>query len=84
MCDDSQTELCTFKVDRITNKYLSDTFYDFELKLNGIEAVLTESGDIELRLSGSDELKYIIPGDGEKKKAGHFHADGVFHEGDEH
>lgn len=32
-------------------------------------------------VKGGYELKYLIPGDGEKKKAGHFHADGVFHEG---
>ena len=35
-------------------------------------------------VKGGYELKYLIPGDGQKKKAGHFHADGVFHEGDEH
>ena len=35
-------------------------------------------------VKGGYELKYIIPGDGEKKKAGHFHADGVFHEGEDH
>ena len=33
-------------------------------------------------VKGGYELKYIIPGDGDKKKAGHFHADGVFHEGE--
>ena len=33
---------------------------------------------------GGYELKYLIPGDGQQKKAGHFHADGKFHEGDEH
>ncbi len=35
-------------------------------------------------VKGGYELKYIIPGDEEKKKAGHFHADGVFHEGEDH
>ena len=35
-------------------------------------------------VKGGYELKYLIPGDGQQKKAGHFHADGVFHEGDEH
>ncbi len=35
-------------------------------------------------VKGGYELKYLIPGDGQKKKAGHFHADGVFHEGEEH
>ena len=35
-------------------------------------------------VKGGYELKYIIPGDGDKKKAGHFHADGVFHEGEDH
>ncbi len=35
-------------------------------------------------VKGGYELKYLIPGDGEKKKAGHFHADGVFHEGEDH
>ena len=33
---------------------------------------------------GGYELKYLIPGDGQQKKAGHFHADGKFHEGEEH
>lgn len=32
---------------------------------------------------GGYELKYILPGEGEKKKAGHFHADGKFHEGED-
>ena len=35
-------------------------------------------------VKGGYELKYIIPGEGEKKKAGHFHADGKFHEGEDH
>ena len=33
---------------------------------------------------GGYELKYILPGEGQKKKAGHFHADGKFHEGEDH
>ncbi len=34
-------------------------------------------------VKGGYELKYILPGgDGQKKKAGHFHADGKFHEGE--
>ena len=47
MCDDSQTQLCTFKVDRITNKYLADTFYDFELKLDGNKMILSVSDKID-------------------------------------
>ncbi|MBQ9835000.1 MAG: efflux RND transporter periplasmic adaptor subunit [Akkermansia sp.] len=35
-------------------------------------------------VKGGYELKYILPGEGQKKKAGHFHADGKFHEGEEH
>ena len=35
-------------------------------------------------VKGGYELKYLIPGDGSQKKAGHFHADGVFHEGEDH
>ncbi|MBQ1961047.1 MAG: efflux RND transporter periplasmic adaptor subunit, partial [Akkermansia sp.] len=35
-------------------------------------------------VKGGYELKYILPGEGEKKKAGHFHADGKFHEGEDH
>ena len=35
-------------------------------------------------VKGGYELKYLIPGDGQQKKAGHFHADGVFHEGEDH
>ncbi len=35
-------------------------------------------------VKGGYELKYIIPGEGQKKKAGHFHADGKFHEGEDH
>jgi len=34
-------------------------------------------------VKGGYELKYILPGEGEKKKAGHFHADGKFHEGED-
>ncbi len=37
-----------------------------------------------LVVKGGYELKYILPGDGQKKKAGHFHADGKFHEGEHH
>ncbi len=35
-------------------------------------------------VKGGYELKYILPGDGQKKAAGHFHADGKFHEGEHH
>ncbi len=35
-------------------------------------------------VKGGYELKYILPGDGQQKKAGHFHADGKFHEGEHH
>lgn len=34
-------------------------------------------------VKGGYELKYILPGEGPKKKAGHFHADGKFHEGED-
>ena len=34
-------------------------------------------------VKGGYELKYIIPGNNETKKAGHFHADGKFHEGED-
>lgn len=34
-------------------------------------------------VKGGYELKYNLPQAGESKKAGHFHADGKFHEGDE-
>lgn len=37
-----------------------------------------------LVVKGGYELKYILPGEGQKKKAGHFHADGKFHEGEDH
>ncbi len=36
---------------------------------------------------GGYELKYLLPSDGsdaDKRKAGHFHADGVFHEAEDH
>ncbi len=33
-------------------------------------------------VKGGYELKYILPGEGQQKKAGHFHADGKFHEGE--
>jgi uncharacterized protein YsxB (DUF464 family) len=42
------------------------------------------NAEINVVVKGGYELKYLIPGDGQQKKAGHFHADGVFHEGDEH
>ena len=35
--------------------------YSFELKLNGLTPVLTESGDIELYDSGTNTVKYVIP-----------------------
>ena len=35
-------------------------------------------------VKGGYELKYILPGEGQKKAAGHFHADGKFHEGEDH
>ena len=35
-------------------------------------------------VKGGYELKYILPGEKETKKAGHFHADGKFHESDDH
>ena len=35
-------------------------------------------------VKGGYELRYIIPGDGQQRRAGHFHADGVFHEGEDH
>ena len=35
-------------------------------------------------VKGGYELKYILPGEKDTKKAGHFHADGVFHESDDH
>ena len=34
-------------------------------------------------VKGGYELKYILPGENAAKKAGHFHADGKFHEGDD-
>lgn len=34
-------------------------------------------------VKGGYELKYILPGEGQKQKAGHFHADGKFHEGED-
>jgi hypothetical protein len=33
---------------------------------------------------GAYELKLALQEEGDKKSAGHFHADGTFHEGDEH
>lgn len=48
--------------ENIIVKEKKDTyFYSFELKVNGLTAVLTDSGDIELRDNTTDELKYIIP-----------------------
>lgn len=35
-------------------------------------------------VKGGNELRYLLPSDGKQKKAGHFHADGKFHEGDHH
>ena len=36
-------------------------------------------------VKGGAELRYLLPADGQKKKsAGHFHADGKFHEGEHH
>ena len=34
-------------------------------------------------VKGGSELKYSLPTQGETKKAGHFHADGKFHEGED-
>ena len=35
--------------------------YSFEFKLNGLIPTLTESGDVEIREDGEDEIKYLIP-----------------------
>ncbi|MBQ2869683.1 MAG: hypothetical protein IJE88_06620 [Akkermansia sp.] len=36
-------------------------------------------------VKGGYELRYLLPADGsQQKKAGHFHADGKFHEGEDH
>lgn len=35
-------------------------------------------------IKGAYEFKFVLPSEGEKKVAGHFHADGKFHEGEEH
>ena len=35
--------------------------YSFELKLNGLGATLSESGDILITVEGTDEIKYVIP-----------------------
>lgn len=38
-----------------------------------------------LVVKGGYELRYLLPADGkQQKKAGHFHADGNFHEGEDH
>ncbi len=38
-----------------------------------------------LVVKGGYELRYLLPADGsQQKKAGHFHADGKFHEGEDH
>ena len=47
--------------ENIIVKQRKDTYsYSFELALNGLDAILTESGDISL-VSESGEEKYIIP-----------------------
>ena len=39
----------------------------------------------KLVVKGGYELRYLLPADGsQQKKAGHFHADGKFHEGEDH
>ena len=39
----------------------------------------------KLVVKGGYELRYLLPTDGsQQKKAGHFHADGKFHEGEDH
>jgi biotin carboxyl carrier protein len=40
--------------------------------------------NIEVVTEGAYELKLALSENGEKKRAGHFHADGVFHEGEHH
>lgn len=35
--------------------------YSFELKLNGLTAIITDSGNIEIRSDDSNELMYVIP-----------------------
>ncbi len=50
----------------------------------GMTPVSGLSAGQKIVVKGGYELKYLIPGDGQKKKAGHFHADGVFHEGEDH
>lgn len=50
----------------------------------GMTSVAGLSPGQRIVVRGGYELKYLIPSDGQQKKAGHFHADGVFHEGEEH
>ena len=51
---------------------------------NGWTAVEGLPHHCEVVIDGAYELKLALQEEGGKKSAGHFHADGTFHEGDEH
>ena len=51
---------------------------------NGWTAVEGLTHHCEVVSDGAYELKLALQEEGGKKSAGHFHADGTFHEGDEH
>ncbi|MFI3242885.1 MAG: efflux RND transporter periplasmic adaptor subunit [Akkermansia sp.] len=38
----------------------------------------------QLVVKGAYEFKFVMPSEGDKKVTGHFHADGKFHEGEDH
>ena len=38
---------------------------------------------LKMVVKGGHELRNLLPADGAAKKAGHFHADGHFHEGED-
>ncbi len=50
----------------------------------GMTPVLGLKEGEQLVVQGAYEFKFVLPSEGEKKVSGHFHADGKFHEGEDH
>ena len=54
-------ESLTVKENIIVKERKDSYSYSFELKLNGLTAALSDNGDVEIFVSGTNEIKYVIP-----------------------
>ena len=54
-------ESLNIKENVIVKERADEYVYTFEIKLNGLVAMLTDSGDIEITDVSTEEIKYVIP-----------------------